>query len=132
MSFNNHFIVSCFLIDNIPEGVQQDDFLSDMDDGYQISYFIKSYPGLSNIKFKLIDQEDSAFKDVKCFGAYVEWEDYKKWTEQMKEFWNYETDNDYFKSYLKRSVENGMTTISARYNYDSDEMNSLLIDPENF
>ena len=131
MSFNNHFIITCFLIYNIPEDVQQDDFLSDMDDGYQISYFIKSYPGLSNIKFKLINQEDSAFEDVKCFGAHVEWEDYKKWTEQMKEFWNYETDNDYFNNYLIRSVENGMTTISGRYDYDSDEMNSLLIDPEN-
>lgn len=129
--FNKHFIIGGFLINGYPEELQtqdEHDMLSDMDDGYEISYFIKSYPGLHKVRF--VKYEESMF-DCEQYTAYVQWEDYQTWTQEMKDFWDHEKDNDYFKTYLKRTMDGSMSIISCKYSYDSDQMNSILIDPSN-
>tara|TARA_Y100001937_G_C7088398_1_gene316496 strand:+ start:359 stop:778 length:420 start_codon:yes stop_codon:yes gene_type:complete len=129
-NFNSHFIIGSFYIINMPKELVQDceDLLSDMDDGYEISFFIKKFSD-HNIKFELVND----FHDFgsKYYRASVDWEDYLKWSDEMKDFWDHEKDNQYFKEYLVKTQENGFTCIGCRYDYDSTEMKSLLIDPDN-
>ena len=132
MSYKSPFIIGSFCIINIPKELVQDyeDLLSDMDDGYEISFFIKKFSDHNhNIKFERM-------KDFHNFGSKyycvsVDWEDYLKWSDEMKDFWDHEKDNQYFEEYLVKTQEDGWTHTRCRYDYDSTEMKSLLIDPDN-
>ena len=121
-----YFGIGCLIVKDMPKHLiaKWEDFLSDMDDGYEISYFIRKYPNLHNIQFKVSDNEV-------FYNAWVDFADYKNWNQEMKEFWNPEKENQWSKDYQVKSIEDNMTTISYRYGYESIEMKSLLVNPLN-
>jgi hypothetical protein len=122
---NTYFGIGCFLINGI-SGDNYEDLLSDMDDGYKVSYFIRKYPGLHNIQF------EASSHNEEFYSASVEFSDYENWSDEMKDFWAYSKESQWEKDYQIKSIENGFNTIRCRYGYDSIEMKSLLINPIDF
>ena len=120
--FNPYFGIGCFLIEGMPAD-NFEDLLSDMDDGYKISCFIRRYPSAHNIQFERHGDE--------LYRARVDVSSYHNWTQEMKDFWNWEKESQWEKDYQVKSIENGCTNIRYRYNCSSIEMKSLLVDPLN-
>ena len=133
---NEYFMISCFAVygDDMPLDFVKEgkDFLSDMNDGYEISYFCKAYPN-HNIEF--VDNGNTSqfdIQDGKSFSCHVKYSNYIKWSENMKSFWHsniFEDLNEFQRKYRVISLEDGVKINRPRYSYDSDEMNSLLINP---
>ena len=124
IELNDYFGIGCLLINGI-SGDNFDDLLSDMDDGYKVSYFIRKYPGLHNIQF------EASSHDKEFYSASVEFSDYENWSPEMKDFWDYSKESQWEKDFQVKSIEDGFRTIRYRYDCDSIEMKSLLIDPAN-
>jgi hypothetical protein len=124
---NPYFEIGGLVVKDMPKhliGDNWEDFLSDMDDGYKISYFIKKYPSLHKIKFKSFDKKS-------FYSTCLNFSDYKNWTQEMKDFWLRSKESQWDKDYQVKSIENGITTIRYRYDYESIEMKSLLVNPLN-
>tara|TARA_Y100000034_G_scaffold72546_1_gene87440 strand:- start:34 stop:450 length:417 start_codon:yes stop_codon:yes gene_type:complete len=123
--FNPYFGIGCLLIEDMPADSANnfEDLLSDMDDGYKISCFIRRYPSAHNIQFELHEKE--------LYRAWVDFSTYRNWTQEMKDFWDWEKESQWEKDYQVKSIENGCTHIRYRYDCSSIEMKSLLVDPLN-
>ena len=123
--FNPYFGIGCFLIEGIPadNALRYEDMLSDMDDGYKISCFIRRYPSVHKIQFE--------FHGKELYRAWVDFADYKNWTQEMKDFWVYGKESQWEKDYQIKTIKKINSIIRYRYDCSSIEMKSLLVDPLN-
>jgi hypothetical protein len=83
------YIIASVMINNVPPSAYEqgfDDFLQDMDDPVLFSHFVNKYNVTEGIIIKT--HENNSGYNVPCITAYVDYNTWNTWSEDMKEFWN--------------------------------------------
>ena len=83
------YIISEVLINNVPQSAYEngfEDFLQDMDDPIVFSHFLRKYNVTEGISIQT--HEENAGYNVPCITAYVDYNAWNTWSDEMQEFWN--------------------------------------------
>lgn len=83
------YIISTVLINNVPQSAYEngfEDFLQDMDDPIVFSHFLRKYNVTEGISIQT--HEENAGYNVPCITAYVDYNAWNTWSDEMQEFWN--------------------------------------------
>ena len=82
------YIISEVLINNVPQSAYEngfEDFLQDMDDPIVFSHFLRKYNVTEGISIQT--HEEHGY-NVPCISAYVDYNAWNTWSDEMQEFWN--------------------------------------------
>ena len=83
------YIIATVMINNVPQEAYDqgfEDFLQDMDDPIVFSHFLRKYNVTEGISIET-NKPDAGY-NVPCITAYVDYNAWNTWSEEMQEFWD--------------------------------------------
>lgn len=116
------YIVSTVMINNVPQSAYEqgfEDFLQDMDDPVAFSHFLKKYDVSEGITIET--HENNAGYNVPCISAYVDYNTWNSWSEEMQGFWDLMPNPELHKVEVKDNI----TYVSSKLT--DDEVAQLII-----
>ena len=116
------YIISTVMINNVPQSAYEqgfEDFLQDMDDPVAFSFFMKKYNVSEGITIET--HENNAGYNVPCITAYVDYNTWNSWSEEMQSFWSLAPNPELHQV----KEEEGITYISSKFT--DDEVEQLII-----
>lgn len=116
------YIVSTVMINNVPQDAYEqgfEDFLQDMDDPVSLSHFLRKYNVSEGITIET--HENNAGYNVPCVSAYVDYNTWNSWSEEMQGFWDLMPNPELHKVEVKDNI----TYVSSKLT--DDEVAQLII-----
>ena len=116
------YIIATVMINNVPQEAYDqgfEDFLQDMDDPVSLSHFLRKYNVSEGITIET--HENNAGYNVPCVSAYVDYNTWNSWSEEMQGFWDLMPNPELHKVEVKDNI----TYVSSKLT--DDEVAQLII-----
>jgi len=120
------YIISTIMINNVPKESYDlgfEDFLQDLDDPVIFSYFMKKFNVTEGISIET--HEDKAGYNVPCITVYFDYNSWRSWSDEMKEFWD-----KLYHSEIQKIEKNEWNMDCVMIKLSDEEVNDLIIPME--